>query len=70
MNEKTSLGFIREIIEFNLNKFRQSMKLLEKESQYLSSQMLSSGFFVVHYSTGSGQHKEPELTGREETSQI
>ena len=36
--------------------------LLEKEAQYLSSQVLSTGLFVVHNTARSSQHEEPELT--------
>lgn len=44
--------------------------ILEKEAQYLSSEMLSAGLFVVHNATRRGQHEEPELTRRQERRQI
>jgi hypothetical protein len=36
------------------------MTFLKEETQYFSTKMFSSGFFMVHDTTGCRQHKESE----------
>ena len=40
-----------------------TMQVLEEESENFSSQMFSSGFFVVHNPAGSGHHNVSKLSG-------